>query len=133
MAIRYRERTPELCEIFVRVRCIFAPFLSIARYRVMEPFPDPMITEKPILVHHRGRWRSYRGSRELLTRTSIGDVIPVLPAPLCEDAAIAYLRTHPDACADLVSVEPLPDEVWELLPTLIGLDIDTFCYSDPFT
>lgn len=91
-----------------------------------------MIAEKPIFVFHDGSWRRYRGTRALLLRTSIGDVIPVLEAPLCEDAAKSYLHSRDDASADLVSVAAPGEMLWKLLDALVKDPRDTFSYPNPF-
>lgn len=90
------------------------------------------MAEKPIFVHHNGRWRPYLGSRSLLLRTSIGDVIPVLEAPLCEDAAKLYVHSRDDAGADLVSVATPTEMLWQLLDALVKNPTDTFSYPNPF-
>lgn len=72
------------------------------------------------------------GTRELLDRMSIGDVIPILPEPIAETSAALYLRTRADACADLVSVEPPTDGEWRLLAYVAEQGLNTFEYPDPF-
>jgi hypothetical protein len=71
-----------------------------------------MQADKLVYVHHRGNWRLYRWSRDLLEKTSLGDVIPDLETESADDCAALHLHTRAGEPADIVS-ETEPDEsVW---------------------
>lgn len=88
--------------------------------------------EKPVYVHHLGRWRLYRWSRTLLYSTSLGDVIPEVEPALSEDPASAHLYSRSDAPADILSAQCPDGALWKELPVVVVRQVDSIRYSTPF-
>jgi hypothetical protein len=88
---------------------------------------------KPILVYSHGRWRRYRGSRELLDVISLGDIIPELDVAESEDPAAEHLHSNVSAPADLISLERISPEVWKHVCTLPANFVENLRYPDPFS
>jgi hypothetical protein len=69
-------------------------------------------SDNPIYVHDRGNWRLYRWSRDLLEKTSLGDVIPGLETECADDCAALHLHSRAGEPADIVSETEPGESVW---------------------
>ncbi len=87
---------------------------------------------KPVLVYAHGKWRRYRGTRELLSVTSLGDVIPELDVAESEDPAAQFIHSNLTAPADLISLERVSQEVWQYVRSLPANFVENLRYPDPF-
>jgi GNAT superfamily N-acetyltransferase len=70
---------------------------------------------KPVFVSHRGHFRRYLWSPDLLLVTSLGDVIPELEGESADDRAASHLYRSDSAAADLVSATDPNDATWRRL------------------
>ena len=62
--------------------------------------------DKPVFVLDRGKWRPYLWDRDLLSVTSLGDVIPALDSDEAEDLAIAHVHRGAEISVDVIAVVP---------------------------
>jgi len=77
---------------------------------------------KPIYVFHSGVWRKYGWTRELLSVTTLGDVICDPDVERRDSPAVKHLHISPDARAYVIAAEPPEPQRWDELSRILKGD-----------